>query len=94
MRAEFVEMQGHVKNRSEQLVSIQQSTSTTSNDVRALRNMLEGHLGGFDFDSPNPKGPGRGHGSLPRAQSLPTAHENGRIMTNMMTAETHEAALA
>ncbi|CAK0851240.1 unnamed protein product, partial [Prorocentrum cordatum] len=98
MKAEFAEMQGHIKNHGDQLASIQQSASTTSDDVSALRSLLEGNFGGHggkgSWNAPNGKGLGKGqdHGGPPAG--VQDVHENGPVMCNMMTKQTHETALS
>ncbi|CAK0838179.1 unnamed protein product [Prorocentrum cordatum] len=93
MKAELAEMQGHIKNHGDQLASIQQSTSTTSDDVRALRNLLEGGLGGNggkgSWNAPGPKGLGKG-----ADQGVPAVHENGPVVNPIMTKQMHETALS
>ena len=47
VKVELAEVPGHDQNRGDLLVSHPKPTSTTSCNVRALRKLLEGTLGGF-----------------------------------------------
>ena len=88
-------MHGRVKNRGDQRASLQNTTSTTSDDVRALRNLLEGNLGGFsgkrDGQYINAKGFGKG----PAATDLAVvALDSGPVVAHVMTVAKHEGALS